>query len=263
MHIILVFDQNQVVVNELYVVGNNEAAVFVGETGDPEEGTFQLTIPDGAEQPSFQRGFGSVDSFVPATEVIQTDAGWADTLPLRPGMGSLTMLVQYALPYDDDLSISRPVNYDTNNVNLVVPEVGVSLAEGDGWVSGGSQTMEGGTVTSYAQMNIPAGQELVMNLEGRPRIGNTATANLVGGNTLELVIGLGAAALVIGIAAVVIRRWRLEPEEEYLDRDQLLQEMADLDDAYEAGEIGEADYHSQRQEIKDELMALWEDQAET
>lgn len=262
MHLILVFDQNQVVVNELYVVGNNEAAVFVGETGDPEEGTFQLTIPDGAEQLSFQRGFGSVDSFIPATEVIQTGSGWADTLPLRPGMGSLTMLVQYTLPYDNGLTISRPVNYETNSVNLVVPEVGVSLAEGDGWVSGGSQTMEGGTVTSYAQMNIPAGQELVMNLEGRPRSVNSATANLVGDNTLELVIGLGAAALVIGIAAVAIRRWRLEPEEEYLDRDQLLQEMADLDDAYEAGEIGEADYQSQRQEIKDDLMAIWEDQAE-
>lgn len=263
MHLILVFDQNQVVVNELYVVGNNEAAVFVGETGDPEEGTFRLTLPEGAEQLSFQRGFGSVDSFIPATEVIQTDSGWADTLPLRPGMGSLTMLVQYTLPYDDGLTISRPVNYDTNNVNLVVPEVGVSLAEGDGWVSGGSQTMEGGTVASYAQMNIPAGQELVINLEGRPRSVNPATANVVGDNTLELVIGLGAAALVVGIAAVAIRRWRLEPEEEYLDRDKLLQEMADLDDAYEAGEIGEADYLSQRQEIKDELMAIWEDQAET
>jgi mono/diheme cytochrome c family protein len=263
MHLILVFDQNQVVVNELYVVGNDEAAVFAGETGDPNEGTFKITVPNGAEQLSFQRGFGSVDSFIPANEVIQTDSGWADTLPLRPGPGSLTMLVQYTLPYEDGLTISQPVNYDTTNVNLVVPEIGVSLGEGDGWVSGGTQTMEGGTVTSYAQTNIPAGQELVLTLEGRPRSGNSTTANLVSDNALELVIGLGAAVLVIGIAAVAIRRWRLEPEEEYLDRDQLLQEMADLDDAYEAGEISEEEYQGQRQELKAELMEIWEDQTGT
>lgn len=263
MHMILGFDQNQVVVNELYVVGNNESAVFVGESGDPNEGTFKFLFPDDAEQLSFQRGFGSVDSFIPANEVIQTGSAWADTLPLRPGPASLTMLVQYALPYEDGLTISLPVNYDTTAVNLVVPEVGVSLGEGDGWISGGTQTMEGGTVTSYAQMNIPAGRELVVTLEGRPRAGNSTTANLVSDNALELVIGLGAAVLVIGIAAVAIRRWRLEPGEEYLDRDQLLQEMADLDDAFDAGEIEEAEYQSQRQELKAELMAMWEDQTET
>jgi hypothetical protein len=43
-----------------------------------------------------------------------------------------------------------------------------------------------------------------------------------------------------------------------MSRDELLDELADLDDAFEAGEINEADYHRERDEIKADLMAIWE-----
>jgi hypothetical protein len=80
----------------------------------------------------------------------------------------------------------------------------------------------------------------------------------VSDNVLELAIGFGVALLVAGIAAVVIRRWRLDSADEPLDRDELLQEIADLDDAYEAGEISEADYHLEREAILADLKAVWE-----
>jgi len=258
MHTFLDFSADQLTVSELYVVSNEDNSVFVGESGDPAEGTFEFSVPEGAEQLIFQRGFGSIDSFIPATEIIETESGWADTLPLRPGPGTLTLLVQYSLPYDGEAVLSHPLNYATFSVNLVLPEVGVTLDESNGWVNGGTQAMEGGSVTSYQQLALPADSELVLNLEGQPRASGSSTTNLVSDNVLELAIGFGVALLVAGIAAVVIRRWRLDSADEPLDRDELLQEIADLDDAYEAGEISEADYHLEREAILADLKAVWE-----
>jgi len=258
MHTFLDFSDDQLTVSELYVVSNEDNTVFVGESGDPAGGTFEFSVPEGADQLIFQRGFGSIDSFIPATEIIETNSGWADTLPLRPGPGSLTLLVQYSLPYDGEVAFAHPLNYATFSVNLVLPDVGVTLDESSGWVNGGTQAMEGGSVTSYQQMALPAGSELVLNLEGQPRAGGISTTNLVSDNALELVLGVAAALVVVGIAAVVIRRWQLDSGDEILDRDELLQEIADLDDAYDAGEISETDYQRDREAILADLKAIWE-----
>ena len=107
-------------------------------------------------------------------------------------------------------------------------------------------------------MALPAGSELVLNLEGQPRAGGISTTNLVSDNALELVLGVGAALVVVGIAAVIIRRWQLDSGDEILDRDELLQEIADLDDAYDAGEISETDYQRDREAILADLKAIWE-----
>jgi hypothetical protein len=256
LHLILAFGPETVQVNELYQVSNNDATVFVGEGGAPELGTFEIGVPAGAEQLLFQRGFGSIDSFIPAQEVIQTESGYADTVPLRPGPGSLSMLVTYELPYDDEATLSHPVGYDTSRVNLVLPEVGVELADTAGWIEGGQTDMGGGAMSTYGQSNLPAGAEIRLALEGKARISGSATAGLTGDNTTELLIGAAAAFLVIGLAAVVIRRWRLDAGQEW-HQDDLLQALADLDDEYEAGEIDERTYRRERAELKQELAAIW------
>ena len=79
---------------------------------------------------------------------------------------------------------------------------------------------------------------------------------MTGDNTTELLIGAAAAFLVIGLAAVVIRRWRLDAGQEW-HQDDLLQALADLDDEYEAGEIDERTYRRERAELKQELAAIW------
>ena len=39
-------------------------------------GTVRMALPEGAQNIAFQRTFGSMDSSIPATEVIQTETGW-------------------------------------------------------------------------------------------------------------------------------------------------------------------------------------------
>jgi hypothetical protein len=264
LHVVMAFDEENVQVSELYVVGNEAQSVFVGETGDPNQGTFRISVPAEAEQLVFQRGFGSLDSFIPATEVVPSGDDWVDTLPVRTGATSLLMLVQYLIPYDREATITHPVNYDLTGVNLVIPDAGVSLNEDDGWLNTGRQTMEGaGDLSTYVLENLPAGDNLTFDLEGRPRSTTRPTTGLIQDNTTELLVGAVVALAVIGVAVVAIRRWRLAPAgDEEMDRDELLQAIADLDDEYEAGEIGERDYQRERAAYIDQLTEIWQDEEE-
>jgi hypothetical protein len=263
LHLIVSFGPNVIQITELYQVDNEDVTVFVGERGDPLQGTFEFSLPDGAQQISFQRGFGSMDSFIPAQELISTESGFADTLPLQPGPGTLIMLVSYELPYDDAISISHPVNYSTSLVNLVLPEVGVELTDTADWQAGGQTAMGGTSVSTFGQSDLPAGSQVTLALEGTPQAPESATssASLIGNNASELLIGAGAAIVVIGLAAVVIRRWQMDDRHE-LDQDELLQELADLDDEFEDGEIDEPEYRRERAALMADLAAIWHSEEE-
>lgn len=257
LHLIVSFGPDFIQVNELYQVNNEDVAVFVGESGDPQQGTFVFDLPEGVQQPSFQRGFGGLDSFIPAQGVISTESGFADTMPLRPGPSSMTMLVSYEMPYDDGITLSHLVNYGTSRVNLVLPDAGVDLVNMADWQVAGQTDMGGTSVSTFGQNNLPAGSEVTLVLEGTPRTTGSSGASLVGGNANELLIGVGAAVVVIGLAAVTIRRWQANPGQE-ADQEELLQLLADLDDEFEAGEIDEQEYHRERAALKAELAAIWQ-----
>lgn len=265
LHMVLTFAEDLLQVGELYVVSNNEPTVFVGQTGNPSEGTFEFAVPEAAENVAVQRGFGSIDSFIPASEVITTADGRADTLPVRPGQATLIMLVQYDLPYDEGVTLSHPLYFNTANVNLVMPDAGVSLKEGDGWFDTGQQAMETGNFISFGQDALTAGSNLTLELEGQPRVttsSNNATGSVIQNNATELLIGVGMALAVIVVAAVAIRRWRSEPEEYAYTREELIEAIAELDAEHEAGTIGEEEYQEEREALMDELRAIWEEEDE-
>ncbi|MDX1613064.1 MAG: c-type cytochrome [Candidatus Promineifilaceae bacterium] len=258
LHMVLSFGEDGLQVGELYVVSNNADAIFVGATGDPALGTFRIALPEEAQGVSFQRGFGSVDSFIPATEMERTDSGWADTLPIRPGEGTLTLLAQYLLPYEDEGTFSHPLNYDARGVNLVFPDVGVALDLSEGWQLMGERNMgEAGTFNTYARIDVPAGETITLDMEGRPRLPERQASVVAPGDSNELLIGGGLALVAILAAAVVLRQWRSAPDLE-AEREELLEAIALLDEEYQAGEIDEVVYQEEREELKAELLEVWE-----
>ena len=261
LHLVLDFAGELLQVSELYVFSNNEAAVFVGETGDPEEGTVEFVLPAGAENVVFQRSFGSLETFVPAPEVSQTETGWADTLLLRPGQGSLVLLAQYDLPYQSGMRLAHPVSYDVENASVILPDVGVTL-EQEAWVSQGAQTLSEGTFLSYGRSGLQAGDAITLTLNGRPErvVDAQGNALLVRDETTELVAGGVALLLVAAVAVYMVRTWQ-RPSAAMAtadgDADNLLQAMANLDDAYENGVIDHDDYLVRRQRLKAEVAAVW------
>lgn len=275
MHIILDFFEGGVSVNELYVFSNRQAAVFVGESGSVDQGTVRVALPDGAENFAFERALGSFQGSIPATEIIETENGWADTLPLRPGQGTLNLIVRYQMPYEDGLSLSHSVAYDISNVTVILPEAGVTLEENGEWVFQGRQEMPGGSpFLTYNRAGLQAGSNLELSLDGRVRLGANESASALAGRSqsTELLIGGGVLLIALAAGLYVVRSWQAPPHERTADAESyaggedeedgseiraLLQAIADLDDSYEEGGIEEAAYTAQRARLKDELRSLW------
>lgn len=262
LHIILEFSDGLVQVNELYQFSQNDLTVFVGSQGDVTQGTVQISLPAGVTAPTFSRSFGSLDSFFPATDLIQTANGWADVVPLRPGLGTLSLLVRYNLPYDDSLDLSHNLQYNSGGVNLVMPDVGVSLANEAEWVNQGAQVISEGAFVSFTRGPIPAGEALTISLSGQPdeQTSSNSNSTLIRNQNQELLIGGVALAFSLAGAVYLWQRWQQvadETAEGDSGRDELLQAIADLDDAFAAGEIAEEEYGRQRQGLKAQLAEIW------
>ncbi|MDT8305179.1 MAG: c-type cytochrome [Anaerolineae bacterium] len=273
LHIILEFVDGTVNVNELYQFSQDEPAVFVGESGAVADGTVEITLPDGATTPSFSRTFGSMDSFFAVENIVQTEERWADTVPVRPGEATLSLLASYSLPYDGSATIAHPVYYDVDRVNVVLAASGVTLSGDEGWSEEAGGAM-GGLFASYRRTGMAAGESVRFTLAGDPvpvtmpgsaDPAGAATAPVARDRTTELVIGGGVLLLALVAGFFIIRSWQQrEPyagetaDVEPLDRDTLLEELAALDDAFEAGEIDEETYQFERAALKEVLLAIWE-----
>ncbi len=266
MHILLNFAGDQLQVDEFYVFSNNGTSVFVGESGDPAAGTLQISLPEGAENVSFQRALGSMDSTIPANEVIQTAVGWADTFPLNPGPGGLNLIVSYDLPYNDGATLSRPIHYQVTNANVIMQDAGVT-ASGEGFEDLGVQDMGGNRFATYNRAGVAPGSTLELTLDGRPQVTSPSGSTVqAGNNNLDLIIGGISLLVVAGLAVFTVRTWRgraeEDDEEEYDDvddeREQLLQAIVALDESYEKGQIAESAYTARRAELKAALAEIWE-----
>ncbi len=275
IHLILEFFQGGVGVSELYVISNQEAAVFVGDTGQVADGTVKFALPEEAGNISFERTLGSFDSTIPATEIIQVDSLWYDTLPLRPGQGSSNLIVRYDLPYENEGTLAHTVLYDAANVTVILPDVGVELEE-EGWTFRGVQQMPGGSgFLTYEREDLSAGSTIQMGLRGRPQATSGGGSNALAprNSSSELLIGGGVLLVAVSAGLWMLRSWQAAPragmremtesneawgKEPAQDRIRiLLQSIANLDDAYERGEVAEEQYRDQREALKSELLTLW------
>ena len=269
LQLILSFAQEQLLVSELYQFSNVGAAVFVGEAGNADQGTVEIHLPAGAANVQFQRGFGTTqESFIPANKVMQTETGWADTVPLRPGAGSSILLVNYDLPYTDGLLLAHPLTYPVNSAITILPQAGVEII-GEDWVFQGVQETISGTFEGYINSQLTNADVLSLTLDGRPAQIIDAQGNPIAARNQnsELFIGGIGLTLALAVGFFFAQRWRTEQPQmavvangrvaQNKDVQVMLQAIANLDDAYEAGELDETAYQQQRQELKIQLAAVW------
>ncbi len=260
MHVIFDFQNDLVQVAELFIIGNNGDATFAApHSGAP---TVSFALPAGYGDLAFQDG-------AIGDRYLQTADGFADTEPIRPGQSSQQILVSFTLPYTDALTFAQKISYPTTDVTILLPDNGVALS-GSGIGDQGVRDVQGAKYHTYSAAGLRANDVFAFDLKGQPSLSalpQTAAAHaaavtfdarsaIVGGIALALAVALVVYWQMqrrqISVGAVVNRGSRDTGD----DRDRLLDQIAALDDRFEAGGISESEYRARREKLKGRLKKL-------
>lgn len=249
MHAILIVGPEAIQVTELYLFANEGDRTYIGaeEAGSGARRTVEFSVPPQAA--GLKLGGNLTD-----WSIMPTASGFADTAALFPGTKEL--MFSYILEYDSD-------TYDLP-LTFFYPVASFDLIVG------------GQYADVQSDMLIPAAPIG----SGSEQFSHFIAENLQHGTTLDISLlglqssgpsGLPPAAIaaivlahVAGLSFLIVRRRRKKaavavPSEVDMvgsERKRLVQEMAALDDSYQAGDIPEDEYLLQRAAKKNELTNL-------
>lgn len=200
---------------------------------------------------------GFSDLKVDQTASRTTAWGFVSEWPFPPGNARLRY--RYRLPADG--RFLRPVPYHASMVSVLIHPSDIAV-ESVSLDNQGVVDFEGQQFLHLIAQNVPRGLEI-----GFRTIGEEA------GLPRDLLKwGLLAFALILGAAALLYRPRKKPSEEEQIGgnekrkdesrRTQVVRDIAMLDDAFEAGQIEEATYRSQRSILMEEAVRLTEEQGQ-
>jgi hypothetical protein len=282
MHLVFQFNEADLQVGELLVIDNGGDKTLRPETTDGP--TLQFSLPSGYTNLAFQDG-------AIGQGYLETADGFADTSPIAPGPNVRQILVSYNLIYSDSLKFSQELTYPVSEINILLPEAGVTLT-GTNVTDAGVQDMQGSKFHLYTLAGLKAGDTIAFTLSGKPTAVTTTSGDQTSPSpspTFDLrsiLIGLLSLGIAIALAAYwwIGRQSAAKPQlaaapttsadankpkgksqpvrNVAARREELLDEIADLDEGFEAGEYPEADYRKEREALKAELRKLLENEAQ-
>ncbi len=224
-------------------------------------GSVALTVPRGASILGFSDNEQRYS--------ISADGAFiTDTKPVLPG-DSHSIHVVYSLPYREGMTIEQLVNYPVDgNVELQVSPETISVSANSPQLpSLGLQTQDGDSVKAYGgKLTMATGDVLRYQLTGSVAAANGATAP--GGLfSRELMIGLlvGLGLGIAGLGLVFLVRERLTGRRSETDTerqeqiDDLVEQLAMLDDQHANGAISHSVYSRRRERLKLQLAELMDE----
>jgi hypothetical protein len=249
MHLIFEFAPQGVInVLEVWLLSNlGESTVIASE----EKGILEITLPEGAGELEVETGLAG-------ERITATEGGIADNGPLLPGVSAGELTFAFQLPYERRLTFSQSVDHDVVAVVVLLPEEGPDVS-GDGLQETGVRQIGDESWRSYEAGPLSSGESLSLDFSGR--------LSATGNTSLSLIIGAGAFGLALIVGGLLWYRrteasGEISAEDETLNsdfaqaRNGFLQALADLDDAYESGDVSEASYRRKRAKLKRQTLAL-------
>lgn len=259
IHYILDERGGQWLVAALYAVENSSDRVVVPAGGSGlrlplPAAAVNIAFPDQATQDAAQIG----------SEGIVLGGAFAP--------GSSEIVFSYQVPYNPpDQQLSLPLGYQADSVIVLIPELGQRTTV-PGLEAGGSREAQGRRFELFTGVDLPADQAIELAFEQLPAPSPASTAASAESRAPVPTPrpGLDAwprwvplalvAVVVVGLAAYLWQRPAPTAVEERAAlrrrRDTLIQHLADLDDRFEAGEIGPNTYQRHRQAAKRELLDI-------
>ncbi len=239
-HFIIDIKENSLLISEMFFFNNRGTRTFTGsELPSGELATLRFALPQGAENVSF-----------PSGAILQGDELFY-SFPVMPGPMSQPIIIEYSFPFSgSEVRLSHKVFYPVERYNILVVDAGIDVksprVEFRGRVGQGEAQY-----LNYEGNNLEKGSELVIELSGLRKVGRPSGF----GKSWWSIALVTLLLLALFVAYPLLRRRaRLAPVSSL--EEQLLQELAELDDAFEQGLIDEETYRHRREEKKKHLLQL-------
>ena len=221
---------------------------FIGTGGT----TLKLTLPSGVMSPSADEGSG----------IQFTSEGAVLTNPVPPGVTDVNF--SYFIPYEgSSVIISQRVDYPTADFHLLVQDTGVKITSNT-LAQGNVQDLGGTSFLDYSAGNLARGVDLDASFSGIVELSSSPGSSvpwqwLLAGAGLLLVAFIVAYPRLKQRHASPVSYLQSDPAMSTdLDEDELLSELALLDDSYAAGDIRQGEYTERRNRAKDALVQMYE-----
>jgi hypothetical protein len=254
-------------ISETHLFGSAGDRAYVGEeNADGQRETVFVPLPAGAV--GFALGEGIAEE-----RFVAVDGGLMDSEPVRPGtLMSEVRFSYHLMATGKPISLERRFAYPVTNLTVLVAQPGLSLSSERLQVMG-SQQIQDREYEVFSAQNLDSdtpvefGFALVAGatgIEGMPADQGMGGGTTGGSQSLLLWMGFGLALATIAGAVVYAMASRRPtaggasgPElTSSPDARRLLAKLADLEDAFEEGQVDKASYERQRAEIYEELKSL-------
>jgi hypothetical protein len=250
-----------ITIAENFFFENLGLTTYVGslKANGSKPNALRFSLPNNARKLSLSSGFNGY-------QVIQVDPGFATDAALPPGTSQFAFSFQ--VPYTtSSYDFSYTVVYPTVDLSLLVP---LNIhASSSGMDSLGPVNANQHTYQQFKSQKLLAGDQIHVQLGGLPvpqNAGATSPSPL-NQNTLWVIVALLLMLAIVSVTWFVYRfsRRQRRARQKQVSRSRapskdqqeaLLQELLDLDTAYEAGKIKEAEYKERRAKTKARLRSV-------
>jgi hypothetical protein len=260
-HIVVEFASDGLAVTEMLFVSNRSNGTYVGSGPEVISGkaaTLRFSLPPGAE-------LVNIGESLMRCCIVATDDGFVDTMPVMPGRRAVFYV--YTVPYPEKApELRRTYAYPADRMEVYVSDEATG-AEVPGFSPAGTIEGQDSTYERWTVGGLDAGEEVIIRLEGLPFQIQAEATRAAAARRKAGWLFVTAAAIPLALIFPMRRRWRARFEiaatEAGVDgtKESLLQRVADLDDAFGAGEIPEPEYQVERAVLKQRLLVLWDQDA--
>jgi len=247
MHVLFDFAEDGLETNEIYVISslNRRTVKDVYKLTSDQTATLKFPLPEDADYIFFKPD--EQDRFV------KFKGGFADTSPILPSTESLQLMVSYLVPYSGDREYTYTAPMNVAQISFLIPDQVEMSVQGLGLTELDSMTLQNGeTYKLYSYLELKAGQTVKLSISGKvvSGIDNQSKSNR------PFVVGMALLGLAIMGTGIW---WWYRPEntpdeipEVVSSRtalDDLIIEIAKLDEDFEHGELSPDAYHHLRQDL--------------
>ena len=247
MHVLFDFAEDGLETNEIYVISslNKRTVKDVYKLTSDQIATLKFPLPEDADYIFFNPD--EQDRFV------KFKGGFADTSPILPSTESLQLMVSYLVPYSGVREYTYTAPMNVAQISFLIPDQVDMSVQGLGLTELDSMTLQNGeTYKLYSYLELKAGQTVNLSINGKvvSEPSNQSKANTP--------LPIGMALLGLAIMGTGIWWWyRPEntPDEipevvsNHTALDELIIEIAKLDDDFEHGELSPDAHQQLRQDL--------------